>query len=200
VGGTKNFKLQAIAALKPDLIIGNKEENDQARIEELARHYPVWMSDIQTLDHSLEMMQQVGALVNKEAEAQKLVESIQKSFEDVTLGLSLPADLDNKRQDDSVNSFDSLTGKQPALNHKLKTAYFIWRKPWMVAGHDTFIDDMLNRLGLENILQTNNPGIRRLQKKNWPAQIPGYYCFLQSHTRLSRSTWMNCKYFVLKQK
>jgi ABC-type Fe3+-hydroxamate transport system substrate-binding protein len=188
VGGTKNFKLQAIAALKPDLIIGNKEENDQARIEELARHYPVWMSDIQTLDHSLEMMQQVGALVNKEAEAQKLVESIQKSFEDVTLGLSLPADLDNKRQDDSVNSFDSLTGKQPALNHKLKTAYFIWRKPWMVAGHDTFIDDMLNRLGLENIFANEQSRYPEITEEKLAGADPGLlllssepYPFKQEH-------------------
>ena len=29
VGGTKNFDFDAIAALKPDLIIANKEENEQ---------------------------------------------------------------------------------------------------------------------------------------------------------------------------
>ena len=39
VGGTKNLNLAKIAALKPDLIIANKEENTQSEIEELQKHY-----------------------------------------------------------------------------------------------------------------------------------------------------------------
>ena len=37
IGGTKQFNFDKIHALKPDLIIGNKEENEQNRIEEIAR-------------------------------------------------------------------------------------------------------------------------------------------------------------------
>jgi ABC-type Fe3+-hydroxamate transport system substrate-binding protein len=44
VGGTKNFDFAKIDALKPDLIIGNKEENYQEGIEQLATSYPVWLS------------------------------------------------------------------------------------------------------------------------------------------------------------
>ncbi|MES2690378.1 MAG: helical backbone metal receptor, partial [Bacteroidota bacterium] len=36
IGGTKNYKPDLIAELKPDLIIGNKEENNREGVEELA--------------------------------------------------------------------------------------------------------------------------------------------------------------------
>ena len=36
VGGTKNFRFDVIDQLKPDLIIGNKEENYKEGIERLA--------------------------------------------------------------------------------------------------------------------------------------------------------------------
>ncbi|MDX5346763.1 MAG: helical backbone metal receptor, partial [Hymenobacteraceae bacterium] len=62
IGGTKNFNFDKIDALKPDLIIGNKEENYREGIEKLAEKYPVWMSDIFTLNDALEMMQQIGKL------------------------------------------------------------------------------------------------------------------------------------------
>src|ERR1700741_2548273 len=43
VGGTKKYDFDKIAALAPDLIIGNKEENEQQQIETLMQHYNVWM-------------------------------------------------------------------------------------------------------------------------------------------------------------
>ena len=35
----------------------------------------------------------------------------------------------------------------------LKVVYFIWRKPYMVAGKGTFIDDMLQKCGLMNAIE-----------------------------------------------
>lgn len=49
VGGTKKLNLKKIRELKPDLIIGNKEENERDQIEELIGEFPVWMSDINVL-------------------------------------------------------------------------------------------------------------------------------------------------------
>src|ERR1051326_943083 len=43
IGGTKKLDIDKIRALKPDLIIGNKEENEQAQIEELRKDFHVWM-------------------------------------------------------------------------------------------------------------------------------------------------------------
>ncbi len=50
VGGTKNVDFAKINHLQPDLIIGNKEENNKEDISKLAQDYPVWMSDIHNLN------------------------------------------------------------------------------------------------------------------------------------------------------
>jgi ABC-type Fe3+-hydroxamate transport system substrate-binding protein len=62
VGGTKKLQLKTIASLHPDLIIANKEENTQTEIEQLARVFPVWISDIQNIDQGLSMIRAVGKL------------------------------------------------------------------------------------------------------------------------------------------
>lgn len=128
VGGTKTLNFQKIEALNPDLIIGNKEENDQAQIEALAQKYPVWMSDIYTLEDALEMMQSVGELVGKPARAQAIVATIQQQFLQLQ-AIPTPA------------------------KYPLKAAYLIWRKPFMAAGSGTFIDDLLTHAGFENVFK-----------------------------------------------
>jgi ABC-type Fe3+-hydroxamate transport system substrate-binding protein len=79
VGGTKQYKFDVIAELKPDLIIGNKEENEREGIEALAKLYPVWMSDIKTLNDALDMMTGIGELVNKKEKALELTTEIKNA-------------------------------------------------------------------------------------------------------------------------
>ena len=123
VGGTKKFDFEAIAALKPDLIIGNKEENYLEGIEQLAQDYPVWISDIVTLDESLDMIRQLGLLSGQASAADAMASEIAASFVE-------------------------LAGKMPP---PVKVAYFIWQKPYMVAGGGTFIDEMLKLGGMANV-------------------------------------------------
>ena len=47
--------------------------------------------------------------------------------------------------------FDNLSHKPQTTNHKQKTAYLIWQKPYMTVGGDTFINDMLLTCGFQNI-------------------------------------------------
>ena len=122
VGGTKNFDFKKIAALKPDLIIGNKEENDQAGIEQLAAQYPVWLSDISTLPEALDMIRRVGFIAGAKDQAAVMAAKIDASF----------------------------AALAPAAAPPTSVAYFIWRKPYMVAATGTFIDDMLRRTGFVN--------------------------------------------------
>jgi ABC-type Fe3+-hydroxamate transport system substrate-binding protein len=122
IGGTKNFHLEKIEELQPDLIIGNKEENYREGIEQLAAKYPVWMSDISTLAESLDMIRRVGLLTGRKEQAVALANEIQASM------AALPSTAEPKT-----------------------TAYFIWRKPYMVAAAGTFIDDLLMRAGFHNI-------------------------------------------------
>lgn len=122
IGGTKNFDFEKIDALRPDLIIGNKEENYQEGIEQLAARYPVWMSDITTLPESLEMIRRVGLLTGRKEAGDALAADIAASF----------------------------AALAPAPE-PIPAAYFIWRKPYMVAATGTFIDDLLARAGFRNV-------------------------------------------------
>lgn len=133
VGGTKTIDLEKIKQLNPDLIIGNKEENEQEQIEELMKHFSVWMSDINTLKQAFDMITRVGMIVDK-------------NFEAINLKLKIEA------------SFKLL--QPPTNNHKLTTncAYFIWRNPFMVAGNNTFINEMLQLCGLKNVFAENDLG------------------------------------------
>src|SRR5690554_1177583 len=81
VGGTKNFHFDKIEALKPDLIIGNKEENYQEGIERLSEQFPVWMSDIYDLEDALEMMALLGEITNREASGREIISKIRSGFE-----------------------------------------------------------------------------------------------------------------------
>lgn len=133
VGGTKTIDFEKIRQLNPDLIIGNKEENEQEQIEELMKHYPVWMSDINTLKQAFDMITRVGMIVDK-------------NFEAINLKLKIEA------------SFKLL---QPSTsNHQLATncAYFIWRNPFMAAGNNTFINEMLQCSGFKNVFAENDLG------------------------------------------
>lgn len=134
VGGTKTLHLDKIKALRPDLIIANKEENEKEQIELLAKEFPVWVSDIRTLDDALRMIRGVGEVTGKTQEAFTLAENIEKRFER----------LGKKRKGGRV-------------------AYFIWYRPWMAAGGDTFISDLLSRIGFQNVLQ---------DKKRYPEVDP----------------------------
>lgn len=121
VGGTKTLNFDVIRELQPDLIIANKEENTQEEIEQLSEEYPVWISDIYTLDDAFEMMRSIGQLVDKQNRAHDIVNMIKNRFE------ALAKD-SNKR-----------------------VLYFIWKDPNMCAGSYTFIDDMIKRIGLINV-------------------------------------------------
>lgn len=123
VGGTKTVHLDVVRSLSPDLIIANKEENTREQIEELAREFPVWVSDIKTLAESLFMIGEIGKITRTTAQAGSLISDIRSGFAGI-----------------KTHSFPK------------KVLYLIWRQPWMAAGCDTFISDMITAIGWENVL------------------------------------------------
>lgn len=149
VGGTKTPDLGKIRALKPDLIIGNKEENDQASIDQLAKEFPVWMSDISSVDQAYEMMQELGRISGREKEAESLLAEVNASLRS------------------SLNLFKGE-----------RVAYLIWKEPLMLAGGNTFINSLLEHIGLHNVAahwprypQLNIEALRELKPE---------LCFLSS--------------------
>lgn len=81
IGGTKNFHFDKIESLQPDLIIGNKEENYQEGIEKLAEKFPVWMSNIYTLEDAYRMILGIGELTDTFSKANEIVSEIKHALE-----------------------------------------------------------------------------------------------------------------------
>lgn len=141
IGGTKTLDLQKIRDLQPDIIIANKEENEQSQIEELEKEFPVFISDIYTLDDAYEMMLTLGEIFKKSEESIRLVNQIRNSFK-------------------SLKRFNNR-----------RVAYFIWRDPWMLAAQNTFIDHILTVSGHVNVANelannTRYPSIELSELKN----------------------------------
>ncbi len=122
VGGTKKVDMDKVRVLKPDLIVGNKEENERKDIHALEKEFPVWMSDVRDLDSALDMIRQIGELTGTQDKAEAISNRITDAF-----------------------------AKQHYIDPPLTVAYLIWREPFMVAGHGTFVNDMLKRCGLQNV-------------------------------------------------
>jgi len=126
VGGTKKLDIELIRGLQPDLIIGNREENTKDNIDLLSEEFPVWVSDVASLEDAMKTIGQIGDLVDRQPEAAYLNHLINAGFTDLqTLALQLRIDK--------------------------KVAYLIWKDPYMLAGRETYINDILMKIGLTNI-------------------------------------------------
>jgi ABC-type Fe3+-hydroxamate transport system substrate-binding protein len=141
VGGTKNISMETVRKLRPDLIFANKEENVKEQIEELSKRYPVWISDVKTLEDACNMIMYMGLILGREMFAEAITRGIDHDFQML-----------------------------PRLSPAPRTAYLIWKDPYMTVGHDTFIHDMMTRCGFENVFaaQTRYPEItiEQLQAAN----------------------------------
>ena len=121
VGGTKNIDVEKIKELAPTLVIANKEENIKEQVEAIQKFTKVLLTDIDTIDQALSAIKEIGSAVQKEEKALFLVHQISEKFKHYSV-----------------------------LECAKKALYFIWKDPMMVAGKNTFIDDMLCAAGFEN--------------------------------------------------
>lgn len=124
IGGTKNVRIDLVRSLDPDLVIGNKEENNQADIEALETILPTWMSDIFNLEDALEMIRKVGEITGTTKRAEEIVSEIKTNF------LQL----------------------EGLKNSGKSVLYLIWKNPYIAVGPNTFIDSMLHTLGFKNAM------------------------------------------------
>lgn len=123
IGGTKNLHIDQIIALQPNLIIANKEENIKEQVEQLASHFPVWVTDVNTVDDALQMITDIGNLTFRQRQANEIKEKISGKFQNIEF----------------------------LQNQPVKAAYLIWNEPLMVAANGTFIHDMLIKAGIDNV-------------------------------------------------
>ncbi|MFD8549431.1 helical backbone metal receptor [Streptomyces sp. NPDC059649] len=122
IGGTKNPDTARIAALAPDLVLANEEENRPADLAALrAAGLDVLVTEVRTLEQGFRELHRV------------LVAGC---------GLARPGWLDAAEA----------AWREPAPPVGERTAVVpIWRRPWMVLGRDTFAGDLMARLGVRNV-------------------------------------------------
>ena len=143
IGGTKDFSVERILKLKPDLIIGSQEENHKDGIEALQAQFPVWLSTIDSVDTALEHIGHLGKVTGTAEEADLLTQAIDKAWK------GIPRSPSSKR-----------------------VAYFIWKNPWMIAGKSTYINSVLERLGWTNVTeQVRYPEIRMQELAKDPPEL-----------------------------
>jgi ABC-type Fe3+-hydroxamate transport system substrate-binding protein len=171
IGGTKNYRFDVIKNLSPDLIIGNKEENDKEGIEQLMEDYSVWMSDIYNLEDSLSMIRELGHLLDEKKNAESIATRIANDFE-----VPIP--------------------------YKGTAVYLIWNNPIMTAGRYTFINEMLQFSGFENLVQSDR--YPQLDLEDIKGLNPEYlllssepYPFKEEHVEFFQSHFPNTRILLV---
>ena len=128
VGGTKSPRLDVIRSLKPDLILGNKEENREQDVRELETVAPVYVAFPRDLTTALEELQKLGALLQCDDTAGKLVDNLALA---------------------RTNLIQEARTRAP-----FRFLYLIWQKPYMAAGTATFIDALIREAGGRNAVDS----------------------------------------------
>ena len=119
----KDVKADVIADLNADLVLANLEENEKADVDAIvgATDTPVYVTDVETVPGATGMIRAVGALTGTQPAAQDMADTIDARFAEL----------------------------KPEAT--VRAAYLIWRDPYMSVGHDTFIHDVMQRGGFENV-------------------------------------------------
>ncbi len=126
IGGTKDFDIESIRLLSPDIIIANKEENQKDLLIKLKKYFPVWISDVETIEQALEMIDMLGDVFKRPIEAKDLVKKINFNFD-----------------------------KIDAPDKDIYAAYLIWRKPYMSINSHTYIHHILQKCGIKNVFSAS---------------------------------------------
>ena len=122
IGGTKTPDLTAIRELAPDLILANQEENRREDIAALRQWVAVDLSFPRSVPEAVADLRRLGVRLGVADSAERLAGRIE-------------AGADRVRR----------------LARPFRFAYLIWRRPWMAAGRDTYIDAFLGLGGGRNI-------------------------------------------------
>jgi len=130
VGGTKNVKFNKIKELQPDIIICNKEENSKEIVDELSEICPVWVTNVCSIEDNIKMIQDFGEIFNKRTNSSKWIDKINNANAE----------------------FNTFILEKPSY----KVAYFIWKNPYMVAGNNTFINELLSINKFENVYKSKD--------------------------------------------
>jgi ABC-type Fe3+-hydroxamate transport system substrate-binding protein len=128
VGGTKNPNRSAILALRPDLVIANREENRERDVVALERAgLAVYVSDPRSVSGAIDTLGRLAHLVDARAAAEPFLRDMARAH--ALAEARLPV-------------------------HPRRVLALIWRRPWMAIGADTYAGDLLRLAGGYNVAQS----------------------------------------------
>jgi ABC-type Fe3+-hydroxamate transport system substrate-binding protein len=142
VRGTKNPDLERIAALAPDLVVANEEENRRVDLGALrAAGIEVLVTEVRTLPQAF-------------GELERMLIS--------ACGLPRPDWLEQARE----------AWHAARVEFDLRAVVPVWRRPWMVLGRDTFAGALLAHLGVRNAYERHEERYPRvpLEELNGPGR------------------------------
>lgn len=123
VGGTKDFDVEAVLALAPDLVIANQEENTRRALEKVAERVPVLVSLPRTVDQAMGHVARLARIFG---------------------GVLPPAGKQLVR--------DGYAEAQRAVpGNPIRAFTPIWDDPLMTISGDTYGSDVMARAGLVNV-------------------------------------------------
>lgn len=120
VGGTKDPDLEALRALKPDLVLLERDENTRATAEALEAHaLPHLVLSVRSLADTIRAWETLGTVLGVPERAQARVEALQARL-----------------------------ARSSNRNHPTALA-LLWKDPWITAGPDTCLGDLLRAAGFQ---------------------------------------------------
>lgn len=145
VRGTKNPDLAAVSALRPDLVLANEEENRVPDLDALrAAGVPVWVTVVRTVDGAIASLRHMIGTALSRPEPPWLTAAARAWAG--PLGAVEGPTAPERRAAEGPRAAE----ERRAVSER-RAVVPVWRKPWMVAGRDTFAGDVLLRLGVRNI-------------------------------------------------
>jgi ABC-type Fe3+-hydroxamate transport system substrate-binding protein len=136
LGGTKDADALAIAALAPDLVIANQEENTPRVVRQLADGgIDVWVTYPRTVREGIDLLAALAGLGASPERSAAIVAPARAAFEQAEASTAGVGDSERPR-----------------------VFCPIWRDPWMTIARDTYIHDMIELCGGRNVFAGSEPG------------------------------------------
>jgi ABC-type Fe3+-hydroxamate transport system substrate-binding protein len=124
--------------LKPDIVLAAREENTRRRIERIAEYVPVLLTDVRSPLDVPRLWRELGNVCGREEAAEARAHEVENEL---------------------MRAGTSNAERAPRF------VYWIWRDPWMAAGHATYISALLTAAGWQNALPA--------ERQRYPKVDPG---------------------------
>ena len=147
VGGTKDPQVEQIAALVPDLVLMNGEENRREDYQSLKGQGLTCHSTMpRTIQETAEMVRSIGAVLACVERAEEIAIEIERRAEAAQAAAS---------------------EREP-----VSFAYLIWRDPLMSVNQDTFASDLLSNAGGVNVFAAKDERYPEVRMEELRAASP----------------------------